>query len=573
MANLPITPSAPNAMDMLAPSGVGQARFDQTNMPLAATLGLSPGNTVQSIPTGTERNSPIGPAIFKWDKYNFMLNAYYGTGGFYDGTSIVKSTIEKDDQYLERRSTAYYRNFVRPIIDAMYTPVFSIEAAREVKVNDTIDKDGKLVPVFTAFMKNVDAKGNCLQLFSEKIIRYSRILGISFIVMDNHPAEAIPVKTEEQINARKFPYVYMRLPQQVEPELLQLDEFGNIMQIGFREKPEVTINPITKQRTEDPRWKVWTSMFSVLYKMNDKKELEMIPGTEVFHNLNRVPVQPICSSEVEDDNFLPHPSYYDIAKCNWALYNFDSARTRLTRSQMFAMLCMPKTEGSVAATPLSGIELPTNTPEFSYPLPFYLAPPVGPYAEVGNMERDLKEDLYRLADQHGVSGVQGVNKAASGVSKSYDFQANNWVLKKSAQMAQLCEGKIAELFQLYVPSEKFEFKAQYEDNYNPGSTPDELDGAANYLNLPGLGKVAKKEALKKASIKYFEGLDDDTMQEIIDDIENTVDNENEKLPSEEEMAAQASANTNDDVMNFLKDGGKIPNQKNLPFKKKENKVA
>lgn len=566
MANIPITPSSPNAMDISAPSGIGQARFDQTNLPIAATTGLPPANTVQSIPTGTERNSPIGPAVFKWDKYQFMLNAYFSTGGFYDGTALVKSVIEKDDQWLERRSTCYYRNFVRPIIDATYTPVFSICAVRNIKINDVIDKTGESVPVWNAFIKNVDSKGHDIQLFIEKIVKYSRILGVSFVVMDNHPGDQIPEKTEDQIKDRKFPFVYMRLPQQVEPELLQVDEFGNITQIAFREKPEIVIDPLTKQKKEESRWKLWTKNYSAFYRKNDKHEFEMIPGSEIVYNFNQVPVLAVYSSEIEDDTFLPHPTYYDIARCNWALFNIDSAQMRLIRSQMFAMLCMPKVEGSLAASPLNGVELPTSTPEATYPLPFYLAPPTGPYAELGNTVNAIKEDLYRLANQHGVAGTQGVSKAASGISKAYDFQANNWVLKKSAQMAKATEEKIAELYQLYVPSEKFNYTAEYEDNYEPDSVDDNIKSTSEYLALDA-GVKARTAALKQATACFFRGIDEDELQVILDDIEQS-ETDKAALPTEEELATEVQANANDDAMRFLQDSGKVPSQR-LAFKKKE----
>jgi hypothetical protein len=486
-----------------------------------------------------------------------MLNAYFGEGGFHDGSALVKSQIEKDVQYVERRANSYYKNYVRPIIDATYIPVFTKPVKRVTKVNGADDPEGKAAPMWKAFCDNVDNRGTDIALFAQKVVRYARIHGVSFIVMDNFPDP--PVAEADAIKERKFPFVAMRLPQQVEVSLLKLDRFMGIEEIAFREAP----------CKGQERWKLWTKEYSVcLYK--DKEGNFQQDGETLFvYNLAKVPVIPVFSAECEDGTILPKPNFYDIARCNWKLFNTCSAQDRLMRAQMFAILCAPKIEQGFASSPNQGFELPANDSNsgVSYPTPFYLAPPTGPYAEIGKNINDLGNDLFQMAGQQGVTGVK---TEASGIAAAYDWQGQEWVLKQTAAMAKLSEEKIAEVYQLYVPTIKIEYCAEYSTDYQvidqmaKGNQFSRFLADISQLSVPYNPVVA--EGIIEYCYATYNGIKEEEVQEIIDWIEKNTSEDAEPQAD----TSIPELNDNDKVMSFLKDKNHVPNSafaKNTTTKK------
>lgn len=499
-----------------APSAVSPVQAGEgVAAPIAAATG-APIQTSQTVISGTERTTPKGPPVFRWNKYDLMYNSYFGLGGFYDGTALYKSQVEVDDQYLERRATTAYRNFLRQIIDATYLPVFSTGATRKTEVNGILDEKGVVAPLWNNFLNNVDNRRSSIQNFVKKVVRHARILGVSFVVVDNF--KDIPVLAKDAITSRKYPYLYMRLPQQVEARMTSIDEFNRIMNICFREMPEKVKDPKTQAMIDEPRWKMWTVTYSVRMRCNELHEFEEILGSKVYHNLGEVPVIAVMSSEVEEGTVLPHPDFYSVARTNLDIYQIDSAQMRNIRANMFPILCLPLTKDNdpsnkQAVSPLQGFYMPPNTPDATYPSPMYLAPPTAAFEAVAQMTKDLIDYLFKQAGQQGVVGVQ---KAASGVAKAYDFQAQEYVLMETAKMAKICEEEIARLFQLYV-NERFDYTVFYEDNYSPTGQMESMELYTKYIDLQP-GTKGKSLALEQVTRLVFDDLDDEIVQPVINEI-------------------------------------------------------
>jgi hypothetical protein len=299
-----------------------------------------------------------------------------------------------------------------------------------------------------------------------------------------------------------------------------------------------------------------------------------VPSTRFEYNLGKVPVIPVYSAECEHGTILPMPNFYAVARCNWHLFNVCSAHDRLMRAQMFCILCAPKIENGFSSSPNQGFELPANdgTTGMNYPLPFYLAPPVGPYAEISNDIKDLGTDLFQLAGQQGVTGVQ---LETSGVSKAYDWQGQEWVLKQTSKMGKKCEEAMSKIFQLYV-AEKFEYTADYATDFQVVDQMAKSNQFGRFLqDVTGVSTPFNPliaEALKEYAVAMFDGMSDEKMADLVEWIDdNTGEADagmNGQMPTDEEAAK------NDKIMAFLKDKNKVPNAfGKKPVKKTTEKVA
>lgn len=555
------------------PAGIGTVMDGgQDNAPVAASTGA--GSTYNtSVMSGTQKNSQKGLEIWQWDKYAFMFNCYMEMGAFYNGTALRKSIAEYDDEYLERRATTHFRNFFRSIIDATYLPVFASGATRKTEYNGVLDEDGKRCPLWNSFLDNCDNRSHHLGRLTREVLKYSNMQGVTFVIVDNFPGtEELPLRTVLQ--NRLFPYIVLRHPEQVEPPLLKIDEFANIEEIAFREMPEWETNPKTNRKEMSPRWKLWTKTYSVKLKKKisynvggRQVEWVEIPNTKVTHNLGVVPVIPVISGDDLADTVLVHPRFYSIARCNLSLFTIDSYRMRLVRSQMFPIMVKPQTKDigpdpTLAVGPLRGLDLPPDQDGVHYQMPQYISPPVGPYQELGETIKDIRDDLFRLAGQFVESGIR-----SSAAGKKLDFQAQEWVLRDSAKCAADFEERVSNLFKLYVKSEKFEYECHYEDNYHPLDASIDLKLYGDYIALEP-GTKGKALALEQATRSVFDDLDDEDVQPVIEEIQKNAEEEEKTeknvdktggLELSPEEAAAAVAN--------LVGQGQVQPQKNAPPKR------
>jgi hypothetical protein len=526
------------SMQFIAPSGMGIVGPDsQINSPVAASTGATVQQSQQML-SGSDKNTPPGPPIFKWNKYDLCWNAYWGTGGYYDGTVLRKMLVEVDDQYLLRRALTFYRNFFKQIIDATYKPVFSEGITRSVKVNEVEDKEGTLAPFWNDFMCNVDNRHHGIGQFTKRIVKNARILGVCYVVVDNYPD--IPVLVKDALKDRKYPYVYIRLPQQVEEKMVILDDFSKIQQIVFKEAPVEVTDADTKVVSKEKRWRKWTTEYSVMLR-EDKNTKELIEITDTLRNYDlngEVPVIPVMSSEVEDDTVLPHPSFYDICRCNWAIFNWDSFEARTICASMYPVLTLPRPSGTEisnlqAMNPQQGLFVPPAENGTTPAQPRWLDYPVTCFEAVDKYIQTLIDDLFRQAGQMGINGNS--SKVQSGLSKSYDFHAQNYVLKESSKMAKNCELEIARIFQLYVVNEKFDYDVHYEEDFEPEEDPvAEVKLYGDYIALqPGL--KGKALAMKMLAYSLFDDAEPDDVQAVIDEIEENLTNDlkdNQDIPPE-----------------------------------------
>lgn len=460
--------------------------------------------------------------------YDFMDYAYHGSDGFRDGTYLVPHSREMF--YDRRRELAFYKNFTRPIIRAMVEPIFTKEAPREVRVNgEAASEDHK----FNLFIEDADNAGTHLQTLSEDIITTARLHSVTFVVVENFLTEEQPKTDEEAKESRIFPYIYNRKANQVVDSQWEVDKFGNIVEIMFKEECEKII--VKGKVKLEERFVKWTSMDAIFYKKDPNHDNMYIEIDRIEHGLGIVPVVSIYSvRRKKHTELLVDPSLYDIAKLNHTIFNKDSEIRELERSQGFSLLYLQGEPGNFTVGPNNVVFVPMAA---TIPPGFVSPEPAIQKNLMGN-QKEIREDLFRIAEQSGVTGVQS---AKSGVAMQWDFFAHESVLKKTSHLATAFEEKVSNIFKLYT-KEEFDYIVHYPERFQPNDKLVEIKTLDNYL-LMGMPPKATALAKEKATRMVFSEEDKDRVEEAIDEINETSNDEAEsalqaRLAAEEKAKAE-----------------------------------
>ena len=438
--------------------------------------------------------------ILSVNKYEFLTNTYFGTGGYMDGTYLVPNSRELF--YKKRKELSAYRNFMKPVVDSLLTPVFNKPATRIIT-----DANGNKLEntMFETFLKDCDNNSSDIQSVVEQATMYARLHGVSFIVMDSFGYDVQPETINEAISSRIMPYIYIRKASDV--EAYSHDTFGRIGSILFKE-----LSVIVEGKPEE-RFMEWTELYSRAHRRN--KDGKIVPiGEPVIHGLGTIPVIAAYSvAKKNTSDVLVDPPMYDLAKLNCQLYNKDSAIVDLERAQAFSVFYLQSDNGGNITL---GAHNVVFLPMESTMAPGFATPPEGTLRGLVDNAETLKNSIFQIAQQNGVYGIQ---EAKSGLAMSYDFYAQEYQLHKTAQIAKYIEDNIARLFKLYT-NEEFEYIVKYPDEYRPGNTNGII---ATYKEVLGMGipEEFKKAIYEKLAYLLFEKEENDRINDIIVDINKT----------------------------------------------------
>jgi hypothetical protein len=449
------------------------------------------------------KNTYTYKSVNKTNQYDFMDDAYNGTGGFKDGTYLVPHSREMF--YETRKDMAFYKNFIQPIVNAMITPVFNKPAPRKVDGSD----------YFEEFIDDCDNLGTKLQSFTEDVLTNARLHGFTFVVVDNFPKEAQPATQAEALEERVFPYVYNKKAQQLAG--YRLDRFGNIIDITFTDdKIKVTIE--SKEQEVDSFIRYTADKTQIIYKNKE----EWIVFASYEHGLGFVPVIPIYSVKRKQKNKLEVDApLFDLARINHAIYNKDSEIREIERSQGFSILYMQTSNtGNITVGTNNVLFLPMETTI----APGFASPDPSIQKNLVDYNTNMREDLFRIAEQNGVTGV---SSSKSGIAIQWDFFAHESVLKKTATIAQDVEEKIAWVFSEYT-GESIDYEVKYPLTFQPNDKLTEIKITDMYLQMNPPPK-AKAMAMEKITRLLFSEVDQDDVEDAVKEIESTQEDETQGL--------------------------------------------
>jgi hypothetical protein len=425
------------------------------------------------------------------DRYRFLLDSYTGQGGFFDGSYLIKHPRESDEKYERRKALAVYPNYVKKVVKAYLGHLLKVPPQRE-----------KLNEVYNMFLQNADRKGTYFDDVAKKAMLLSMIMGVCFTVVDK-PEERALTRAEE-FEKRLFPYVVLKKPDAV--AVYKTDELGLSM-ISFRETDEQGIL----------RYRVFTRDAWII--SSDPEGRQVLKKGE--HGLGVVPVVPLYSMEVLEDDIFGTPWILDIAELNFDLFNALSELRELLRSQTFSILAFPARDAGEAAK-LKDITLSTENalpynPEAGGK-PDFISPPEGPVRLYLEYIEKIIQHIYRIA------GIEFLGTEAksgkSGVAFSFMFQEMDSVLQGWAGALEEWEYRIAELVCRWE-GETFEGNITYNKRFNLVDLAQEIKNALDAITLQ-ISPTFDRELKKRLSRLVLADWGSD---EIFEKIDREIDGE------------------------------------------------
>lgn len=425
-------------------------------------------------------------------------NAYYGEDGFRTCSYLVP--FSRENFYNGRRQISTYKNQVKPILDAMVDPVFKDVIARNFANKNNTDS------LFSDFIENVDNANTTLQEFMDEATRILVRHGQVFVVVDNFPIEMQPKTKQEAKNNRILPYIILKTKLDVadDGKAYTLDRWGNLASIIFI---DVKIKRFEK---EIQLYRKWDANMSVLLqKTNGIYEPFEQP---VEHGLGRIPVITAYRTRRHDKQKLyVNPPAYDFVRASLSIFNLESELRDLQRSQAFAILVVQSDNRNhlgLGSHNVLFVGKDTSIP------PGFISPSTEIMTSLAENIKRHQEDLYRLAEQ---SGVTGVRTESSGITESFKFFGHESVLRQVSMLAKSLEESIAKMFSAYTKEDLSDYDADYPTDFSPANVNSEVDMIDKYLKMNPASK-AKALAMEKVTRLVLADQDEKRLQEAIDEI-------------------------------------------------------
>lgn len=410
--------------------------------------------------------------------YEFMKHAYRGTGGFLDGSYLVRFPKETDEKYINRKKLAINPNIVKKIVNSITGHIFKTAPIRKIESQ-----------FYEQFCQDTDRRGTYIDEKMRRILLQTLIYGTIFVIVDKPRIEAI-TKLDEIKNS-VFPYIAIRKPTHLNS--YQIDEFGNLKFIQFKEI--INDNKIIYRTFDTERW--YISMDDALKQIIDTGE----------HKLKVVPVIPFSLQKLDDEEIIEPPFILDIAYMQKDLYNAISELRSIIRDNTFPILTYP-VKDETEAQKLQNTELLLSTQNglFYNPeagsKPEYIAPPSEPVNQLLSYIEWLIRQIFRNVN------LDFTNSGESGIAKEYDYQEFTKMLINFSESLESLEYKIANMVGLWL-GEDFQGYIEYSKKYTVMDAKETIQVALDVLARPDIPPVLANEIWKKITRVLFNDVYDE----------------------------------------------------------------
>lgn len=479
-------------------------------------------------------------------KFNFLLDAYNGTGGYEDGSYLDPHTRELIfsasgevagvlPKYSARQARAYYPNIVKTIVDV---PVQYVYQAN-------IRRDG--APEYRDFVVDCNGRGVSVNSMFAILSRYARLFGAMFFIIDK-PENPNPIELQTHADDSKYkPRIIPIFPSDVIDWYI---EDGVMKWVKVLQRCESSSDPLAPKEVEY-KVTIWTETTWERYTCDTQDERVKSPYTgrpsELLFPTPQTPKGRRANGQAYDHEFGTHdlgvvpfvglyagvePEFgeiyattdvYHSALINRRIYNLYSELDEILRDQTFSLLTYPAenpedVQVSAVGTGSGLLYKPTQ----SGLKPEYISPNGGCASTIVSAIEDLREEMYRGAHLHFAQGVQQVR---SGVAKAWNFDETNRFLAALAKCGEHAEQAAGRLVMLWMKPKGYVVKpddvvVQYPGTFNIADLSESIQ-ETDLIIATGISKTFAEMKAKDLVSKVFPNLSEALRSKIYAEIEES----------------------------------------------------
>lgn len=419
------------------------------------------------------------------NRLSFIANALHGTGGFSDGTYLLKYGRESDKKYEGRKELAWYRNDLKPACSS-----FVGYLTKKPPKRDTSH------PLVQAFLDDCNWKNDSLDVFLAGFALESKARGCGLVLVDMPVAQ--PNNQAEQKAQRFFPYLVTIHPETVLSYTLNATGLLDSIEIESTMLVDGALKTVIRG-WDTANW--WVRDGNV-----------QLEGDA--HNLGMCPVLAFS----EGDLFPYVGTFAQIADLSKRLYNLRSELDEILRAQTFSLLTYQVPPEQAATFNAGQVAEAVGTHNMMIysgnQAPSFAAPPDGPatiyMSQIAAVEKAIKDIAMTI--EPGTSGE-------SGIALTIRFQTLNSELVSFARKMEDLERRIWDVVHKWLGIEN-RVTTSWAKEFSISDLQAELDTLKSYEDTGFPDEVIKAKKQQIVTLD-FSNMERDALQALTDAIEAT----------------------------------------------------
>jgi hypothetical protein len=430
------------------------------------------------------------------ERWEFYLRSYMGGQDYKDGDYLTRYINEDKDEYSRRISLTPIDNHCRNIVHIYSSYLWRIPPTRTF---NSLDGNVALDP----FLKDCDLDGRSFNSFMKEANIWASVYGHVWIMLDK-PKSNAGTKAEELAQGVR-PYATLFTPENIFDWRYERTESGRFKLTYLKVRESVENIDKTSKRAF---FRIWTEEEVQIYEVTDEMErlVETLPNPigripAVFLPANRSVVRGIGISDLTDIAYMQQAIYQELSEIE-----------QLIRISNHPTLV--KTYGTDASAGAGSVinmpdELDSNLK------PYQIQPNGGNLDSVRAAIMDKVESINRMAHMGAVRGTEAQTK--SGVALQTEFQLLNARLSEKADILQLAEEQLWELFCIWQGVTP-DVEVYYPDSFDLRDYPNEL-AFLQQARASGVRSNTFLKAVDKLIADLV--LDDDELLQAHEEIDST----------------------------------------------------
>jgi hypothetical protein len=437
------------------------------------------------------------------DEWNFLLACYNGAEAMRQAGLLYQNERESKTNHERREKELYTFNYSKSVVDLFNFYQFKSPIRRQ------LGSLGKL-PDWDDFEKDCNRDGDNLDNFMMEQSKMADILGHVGILVDRPKGDF----TTAADAAGRWPYLCAYLPQNILDWEFERDAAGRRVLVYLKLLDDEGNYRIWYQ----DHWEVWT-----IGKSDEGTEkIDLVDSG--INPLGEIPfVWLYCDKSTERE--IGKSDIADIARIDASIMRNLSQAEEIISYSAFPMMRKPFKEPGQEGDDVGVTAVLGFNPEHPESKPDWLSSEcAGPLAAIVDFIMKKIEEIYRASNAGGLAATEVQGQAKSGVALKTEFQLLNGKLIKKSENVVKAERMLIWFWCLWVGQPQLwdDVKVERPRTFEIEDLATDLNNVLTAQSI--VTSVTFNAELQKMVVRMMlQTADDDTIQEIDEEIEESIE--------------------------------------------------